>query len=57
LTAELYKVNLNGNKLYLKAADMYAGENFSQTEIPDEHDSETIFIHSSLSRFPKNGYL
>lgn len=29
LTAELYKVNLNGNKTLFKAADMYAGENFS----------------------------
>ncbi|SEA90185.1 Dipeptidyl aminopeptidase/acylaminoacyl peptidase [Flavobacterium gillisiae] len=29
LTAELYKVNLNGNKTLFKAADMYSGENFS----------------------------
>jgi hypothetical protein len=29
LTAELYKVNLNGNKTLFKAADMYAGEFFS----------------------------
>jgi len=29
LTAELYKVNLNGSKTLFKSADMYAGENFS----------------------------
>jgi hypothetical protein len=29
LTAELYKVNLNGSKKLFKSADMYAGENFS----------------------------
>ena len=29
VTAELYKVNLNGSKTLFKAADMYAGENFS----------------------------
>ena len=29
LTAELYKVNLNGSKILFKSADMYAGENFS----------------------------
>lgn len=29
VTAELYKVNLNGTKTLFKSADMYAGENFS----------------------------
>ena len=29
LTAELYKVNLNGSKTLFKSADLYAGENFS----------------------------
>lgn len=29
VTAELYKVNLNGSKTLFKSADMYAGENFS----------------------------
>ena len=29
VTAELYKVNLNGSKTLFKGADLYAGENFS----------------------------
>lgn len=54
ITAELYKVNLNGSKILFKSADMYAGENFS----PDGNYLMISTIHKPfsyivpLNRFP-----
>lgn len=54
-TAELYKVDLNGNKTLFKSADIYAGENFSP-------DGQYLLVNTiqkpfsyivPLSRFPQ----
>ena len=44
LTAELYKVNLNGSKTLFKGADLYAGENFSP-------DGKYLMISTILKPF------
>tara|TARA_R110002033_G_scaffold33214_10_gene70538 strand:+ start:23917 stop:26232 length:2316 start_codon:yes stop_codon:yes gene_type:complete len=44
LTAELYKVNLNGLKTLFKGADLYAGENFSP-------DGKYLMISTILKPF------
>ena len=44
LTAELYKVNLNGSKTLFKSADLYAGENFSP-------DGKYLMISTILKPF------
>jgi hypothetical protein len=58
LTAELYKVNLNGNKTLFKAADMYAGEFFSDGNYLMISTIQKPFSYIvPLSRFLQNSYL
>jgi hypothetical protein len=47
VTAELYKVNLNGTQSLFKEANMYAGETFHDGNYHDQYYRKTIFLYRS----------